>query len=405
MEQLINYIYHSKSAIANFDLARAYEAMDHHAGACSHFLKCAEYGTADDNDMIYESLIHISLLLGKLGDRTFTQEGYLFHAISFCPDRPEAYWLLSLLYERKKQWHECYTMACIGLQYKKRPLHIDIGYEDYMLLFQKAVAAWWVGLTKESRVIFFDLPNYPLNDNYIESVQRNLSSIGSSSDPFLEYHKGMDLRFKFEGYEKIERNYSQVYQDMFVLSMLNGKRNGYYFEVGSADPFKGSNTCLLEKSFGWKGISIEIKEDEVQKFKQHRSNPVVCRDALSVNYAAFLKGINAPQVIDYLQLDCEPPASTYNILLSIPFEQYKFAVITFEHDYYADATKRYRDLSRAFLQAHGYIMIVGDIAPDNRSNFEDWWVHPDLVDKDIVSNMLVVNDCINNAEVYMLNSK
>jgi hypothetical protein len=404
MEHLIlGYINNPKSAITNFVLAKAYDEMMHYAGACTHYLKCAEYGTVEDNELIYESLIHISLLLNKLGDRTYTEEGYLMHAISFCPDRPEAYWLLSLLYERQKKWYESYTFACIGLQYEGRSLEIKIGFEDYTLLFQKAVAAWWIGLTKESRSILFDLPNHSLNDKYKRAVQNNMSKIGSNRDPFLEYTKDKSerLKFKFEGYEKIDRNYSQVYQDMFVLSMLNGKENGYYLEVGSDDPFKGSNTCLLEKTFNWKGISIEIKEPEVVKFKKYRNNPVICRDALSINYSVFLKGINAPSVIDYLQLDCEPPETTYNILLSIPFEEYKFAVITFEHDYYADSYRMYRELSRMFLRSHGYELVVGDIAPDEKSNFEDWWVHPDLIDNDILVRMKCYNGQINNAEKYL----
>ena len=34
-------------------------------------------------------------------------------------------------------------------------------------------------------------------------------------------------------------------QDMFVLTVLNGKTNGTYLEIGSGDPFIGSNTALL----------------------------------------------------------------------------------------------------------------------------------------------------------------
>ena len=53
------------------------------------------------------------------------------------------------------------------------------------------------------------------------------------------------LRTKFNGSEKIERNYSQCYQDMFVLTMLNNPTHGTYLEIGSADPYYGNNTALL----------------------------------------------------------------------------------------------------------------------------------------------------------------
>jgi hypothetical protein len=36
---------------------------------------------------------------------------------------------------------------------------------------------------------------------------------------------------------------------------------------------------------------------------------------------------------DYLQLDCDPPSVTYDILTKIPFDEHKFAVITYEHDH------------------------------------------------------------------------
>lgn len=57
-------------------------------------------------------------------------------------------------------------------------------------------------------------------------VQSNITSLGSGPDPFLRYHKGFykQLRHKFPGAETIEKNFSQTYQDMFTLSMLNGKK-------------------------------------------------------------------------------------------------------------------------------------------------------------------------------------
>ena len=40
------------------------------------------------------------------------------------------------------------------------------------------------------------------------------------------------LKYQFPGIDMIENNYSQAFQDMFVLTMLNGKRNGTYVEIG-----------------------------------------------------------------------------------------------------------------------------------------------------------------------------
>ena len=246
-----------------------------------------------------------------------------------------------------------------------------------------------------------------MDQNYIKHVQYNLSSLGSGKDPFLRYtpEKAENLRFTFKGYENIKRNFSQTYQDIFVLSMLNGKREGYYLEIGSADPFYGNNTALLEVDFDWKGISIEIKESEVKKFKNQRKNTVVCRDALTINYATFLQGINAPAIIDYLQIDCEPPEASYNILISLPFELYKFRVITFEHDYYADASRKIRGLSRNYLLKMGYVLVAPNIAPDDKCSFEDWWVHPSLINVNILNLMKCNNDEVKNAEKYIFKKR
>ena len=47
-------------------------------------------------------------------------------------------------------------------------------------------------------------------------------------------------------------------------------------------------------------------------------------------------------------------------------------------------------------------MVVGDIAPDDWRNYEDWWVHPDLINPSILSAMLNTSKLTKNAEEYML---
>ena len=49
------------------------------------------------------------------------------------------------------------------------------------------------------------------------------------------------------GYETIEKNFSQAFQDLFVLTMLNGKKNGIFIEIGAYNGQEISNTFLLEK--------------------------------------------------------------------------------------------------------------------------------------------------------------
>jgi hypothetical protein len=171
----------------NFELGLAYEDINQNASAVSFYLRCAEYGTAFDPEIIYTSLIRIAGCLARQSDRKHSMTGALLHAIAYWPERPEAYFLMSQYFERTQQWQEAYSWACIGLamdrkldQYAK-PLPASVGYEGkYCLLFEKAVSAWWVGRKDEARAILHDLlNNYNMSTEYIKSSLYNLKQIGT----------------------------------------------------------------------------------------------------------------------------------------------------------------------------------------------------------------------------------
>lgn len=396
---LIKYVNNAKDARLNFEMASYYNDIKHYAGACSYYLRCAEWANLpEETDIAYESLLHIAVCFNALGNRQWTEEGWLLHAISFQPQRPEAYWLISMLYERQTKWQESYTMACLGIINSSggKQLLADIGYKgEYVIMFQKMIASWHIYRIKECRHILFNMPDwYNMDEFYVQLVQNNMNMVGTSVEP-MYYFSPNDygrLKIKFSGYDKIERNFSGQYQDMFVLSMLNGQRDLFYLEIGSGDPFLGNNTYLLESQFGWKGISVEIKESEVKKFIANRKNPCLCRDSLTINYEKLLAGMEAPKTIGYLQVDCEPPEITYKALLAIPLDIYKFAVITFEHDYHADASRKYKNLSRQYLEKHGYVLMIKNLRFNGKYDWEDWWVHPDLVDSKIIARMQNLTD-------------
>jgi hypothetical protein len=119
-------------------------------------------------------------------------------------------------------------------------------------------------------------------------------------------------------------------------------------------------------------------------FNGKRKNPCLQRDATKANYLEILDSQNMGTDFDYLQLDCEPARNTFEALLLIPFEKYRFAVITYEHDWYIDEDKTMRDKSRKYLQMMGYELVVPNISIDKENWFEDWWIHPNLVDPKII---------------------
>jgi hypothetical protein len=51
--------------------------------------------------------------------------------------------------------------------------------------------------------------------------------------------------------------YSQFRQDEVVVSLLRGKRNGYFIDLAANNAYRLSNSYSLEQSYGWNGLCIE----------------------------------------------------------------------------------------------------------------------------------------------------
>lgn len=210
------------------------------------------------------------------------------------------------------------------------------------------------------------------------------------------------FKFKFNGYETIEKNFSQAFQDLFVLTMLNGKKNGIFIEIGAYNGQEISNTFLLEKKFDWSGISIDIN-DVSKSFSQYeRKNKLVIQDALKINYEQLFLENQLPNAIDYLQLDIEPALNTLNCLKKIPFNKYKFSVITYETEAFY-SSKEIKNESRNILKQHGYELIAGDVCNIGDDPYEDWYVHPELVSKDIINIIKNTENCNLTSDKILLN--
>jgi FkbM family methyltransferase len=206
-----------------------------------------------------------------------------------------------------------------------------------------------------------------------------------------------------------EKSHSQIRQDLFVLHVLNFKKNGFFVEFGATNGFDLNNTYLLEKDFAWNGILAEpgrVWRNELRKnrpnaiieerliwkdsnsvllfnetpmaefstidllsnrdaHRGHRENGAKYRvETISLN--DMLELHNAPFVIDYLSIDTE--GSEYEILSCLDFEKYSFRVITCEHNY-----SKQRKLIYRLLTKHGYKRMYEEI-----SLFDDWYVKADF---------------------------
>jgi len=198
---------------------------------------------------------------------------------------------------------------------------------------------------------------------------------------------------------------SQLRQDLFVLSYFAFKRNGYFLEFGATNGLDLSNTFLMEKEFGWKGILAEPASCWHKDLKKNRSCHIemdcVWKDStstLTFNQVArhaelstissfsdadshkgsrkkgkiydvktislndLLQKYKAPKHIDYLSIDTE--GSEYEILSHFDFSKYTFEVITCEHNFTPMREKLYSLLTR-----NGYQRVFEDI-----SLFDDWYI-------------------------------
>jgi hypothetical protein len=187
----------------------------------------------------------------------------------------------------------------------------------------------------------------------------------------------------------------QANQDCFVLNILKHKKNGVFLELGSHHPILNNNTYLLESKYGWNGIMVEYTPTYLPLYKEHRSNSIhMIGDARKIDYRDMFEKNNMPLCLDYLQVDLEVDnGSTIDTLKKLDkeiFDKYKFATITFEHDIYNTNYGNTRIVSRDIFKKRGYLCVFEDVNNSNNP-YEDWYVHPDLVDMDYVNRLIYHN--------------
>ena len=193
------------------------------------------------------------------------------------------------------------------------------------------------------------------------------------------------LRLNFNTADKIETNYSQSLQDIFVLSVLDGKRNGTYLEIGADDGIGINNTYILETEYDWTGLAFEWLKPGWSRYVSQRKNPCLCEDATKANYSKLLEYYKFPNQIDFLQVDIEPAHQTLDALKALPHNKYRFSVICFETAIYLGQDMHVQQEQIDLLTSLGYVMIAKNVSNLGGDPFEDWWVDPTVVDMDRIA--------------------
>jgi FkbM family methyltransferase len=174
-----------------------------------------------------------------------------------------------------------------------------------------------------------------------------------------------------------------------VISSLNFKRNGFFVEFGATNGVDLSNSFLLEKNYGWKGILAEPAKIWHSSLTKNRtshieldcvwsesntsivfnevSEPEISTISLfneldehsekrklglsyqvnTISLHDLLNKYDAPFEIDFLSIDTE--GSEYEILKAFDFSSYNIKIICCEHNF-----TPMRNEINALLSAHGY---------------------------------------------------
>lgn len=190
----------------------------------------------------------------------------------------------------------------------------------------------------------------------------------------------------------------QAYADRFVLNCTEFKRNGYFLELGSRHAKWNNNSYILERSFGWTGVMVDRVATHKAEYESERPNSIhIIQDATQINYKEVFEKNNFPSNLDFWQLDLEVRDNTaLTTFLKINEElldTYKFATITMEHDIFTELpdAEDTRRITRDILESKGYYCVFKDILDPPAvcvdAPYEDWWVHPDLVNMDYIKEL------------------
>ncbi|MBR1248000.1 FkbM family methyltransferase [Bradyrhizobium sp. AUGA SZCCT0169] len=210
--------------------------------------------------------------------------------------------------------------------------------------------------------------------------------------------------------ENFINSHAQLFQDLLVIFLLRGKREGFFVEFGATNGRDLSNTLMLEELFSWKGLLaepakcwhsalranrkalidtrcvwtqtgeqlefLETEWAEVSTIRQlaeldyqknNRSKGTVYSvETISLN--ELLKAHNVPREIDYVSIDTE--GSEAAILKAFNFAEHDIKIMTVEHNY----VEANRQAVFELLIDRGFVRLFEPL-----SKFDDWYVERSIL--------------------------
>lgn len=250
--------------------------------------------------------------------------------------------------------------------------------QDFRIVLGKGyLDRYWIGKIKEFKI---------LNEFISDPKQlKNTATNIHLEDALTEYYnypivKVLNGNFKNDfvyitkkGKKEKIRYYSsgETCQDKWVIAFLEGKKNGFFVDVGASNGISANNTLTLERYFDWNGILIEgnansykqlglnrpkqicinaIVTDEEKEITWRDNNDMVTRSGIDdtlppdnsnkswrMGNKITLKGKtlealfeenNCPKIIDFFAIDIE--GGEVNALKNFPFSKYHINLMSAE---------------------------------------------------------------------------
>jgi hypothetical protein len=183
--------------------------------------------------------------------------------------------------------------------------------------------------------------------------------------------------------------YSDAKQDQFAANILKFKRDGYCVDIGSCHSVISNNSYYFQ-GLDWTSISIEIERGYNESYSTRTNGVHLNKNALEVNYKETFEEYKFPKSIDYLSLDID--TLSLDVLKILPLDEYRFKVITIEHDAYVFGDE-YRDPQRNILTSHGYLLVCSNVYVEQpgyegkECPFEDWWIDSSEFDSNLIEKI------------------
>jgi FkbM family methyltransferase len=99
---------------------------------------------------------------------------------------------------------------------------------------------------------------HTLNDQQLREILSSLPNFFDLSKSIRGYADSpLLLDFYSFVFNNYSRSQSQIYQDLFVSFVMEGKTEGVFVEAGATNGISLSNSLLLEQEYDWRGLLVE----------------------------------------------------------------------------------------------------------------------------------------------------